>query len=152
MGVGVRDSVCDCNGRAVHRCVLRKRDWSGGSDIGFLGRNLGRAPGKVVLPTHPGEADYGCSGEKRIVEVGTCKDYLLGTEHHTEILREEVWQVLDRRAQAAAVDTSAVYLWARLPPAWAWLSAPFWDEAQGGVSETSQVYPKSLVVTQEHSD
>lgn len=131
--MGGQDSVCDCNGRAVHRCVLKMRDQSGGPDIGFLGRNLGRALGKVALPARLEEPDYECSGEERIVEVGTYKDCLLGTERHTGILREEVWRALDRRALAAAADTSAVYLWARLAPAWAWLSAPFWDGAQDGV-------------------
>ncbi len=38
--------------------------------------------------------------------------HLLGTEHHTEILREEVWLALDRRARAAVVDTSVAHLWA----------------------------------------
>lgn len=59
--------VCDCNGRVVRMCGLRKGDQSVGSDIGDLGRIPGRALGKV---THPGEADYGCSGEGHTVEAG----------------------------------------------------------------------------------
>lgn len=59
--------VCDCNGRAVRMCGLRKGDQSVGSDIGDLGRIPGRALGKVA---HPGEADYGCSGEGHTVEAG----------------------------------------------------------------------------------
>lgn len=90
-------------------CGLRKGDQSGGSDIGDLGRIPGRALGKVA---HPEEADCGCSGEGHTAEVGTGRGCLLGTEHHTEILREEVWLALDRRARAAVVDTSVVHLWA----------------------------------------
>ncbi len=67
--------------------------------------------------------------------------HLLCTEGHTEILREEVWLALDRRARAAVVDTSVVHLWAWLAPAWAWVSAPPWGEAQCGVSGLSQIYP-----------
>ncbi len=48
-------------------CGLRKGDQSVGSDIGDLGRIPGRALGKVA---HPGEADYGCSGEVHTVEAG----------------------------------------------------------------------------------
>lgn len=72
MEVGVQDSVrvCDCNGKAVHMCGLRKGGQSGGSDIGDLGRNPGRALSKVVLQTRPGEADYGCSGAGHTVEAG----------------------------------------------------------------------------------
>lgn len=90
-------------------CGLRKGDQSVGSDIGDLGRIPGRALGKVA---HPGEADYGCSGEGHTVEAGMGRGCLLCTEGHTEILREEVWLALDRRARAAVVDTSVVHLWA----------------------------------------
>lgn len=70
--MGVHDSVhvCDYNGKLVHMCGLRKGDQSGGLDIGDLGRNLGRALGKVALQSHPGEVDYGYSGEGHTVEVG----------------------------------------------------------------------------------
>lgn len=101
--------VCDCNVRAVRMCGLRKGHQSGGSDIGDLGRIPGRSLGKG---THPEVADYGCSGEGHTVEVGMGRGCLLGTEHHTEILREEVWRALDRRAGAAVVDTSVAHLWA----------------------------------------
>ncbi len=65
----MRDSVrvCDCNGRVVRMCGLRTGDPSGGSDIGDLGRILGRALGKMARPE---AADYGCSGEGRTAEVG----------------------------------------------------------------------------------
>lgn len=128
-------------------CGLRKGDQSGGSNIGDLGRIPGRALGKVALL----EADSGCSGKGHTAEVGTGRGYLLGTEHHTEILREEVWRALNRKAGAAVVDTSVAHLWASLAPAWAWVSAPPWGEAQGGVSGPSYIYPKSQVATQEHS-
>lgn len=81
------DSVraCDCNGVAVHRCGLRKEDQGGGPDIGFLGRNLGRALCKVALQTRPGEAGYGCSGEEHTVEVGMgrgCLKEKTGYKHY----------------------------------------------------------------------
>lgn len=51
MEAGVLDNVhvCGCNGRGVRRGGLRKEDQSGGSDIAALGRNQGRALGKVTL-------------------------------------------------------------------------------------------------------
>lgn len=90
MEVGVRNSVraCDCNGGEVHRCELRKGDQGGGPDIGFLGRNLGRALCKVTLQTRPGQTGYGCIGEGHTVEAGMgrgCLKENKGYEHYDKL-------------------------------------------------------------------
>lgn len=72
MEVGVQDNVhaCGCNGRGVRRGGLRMEDQNGGSDIGALGRNLGRALGKGALQTLQAEVGCGCNEEIHTVEVG----------------------------------------------------------------------------------
>lgn len=123
--MGVQDNVhaCGCNEREVRRGGLRKEDLNGGSDMGALGRNQGRALGRGTLLTRQVEVGYGCNGEIHTVEAGMGRGCLLDIEHHIEILRVDVWVAPSRKAQVAVEDTSVEHLWIQLATAWAWVSA-----------------------------